>query len=110
EVFDRVPDGWTVDPEFGDVESFDADEGIVTFDGTVTADQVGDDGEVTFEYFVEAPEVAESSGSYRFGPAFAEVVEPAVPAEDADGELDGDGADDFGGTDTNAVAGVSTSS
>jgi hypothetical protein len=64
---------------------------------------------VTFEYFVEAPEGAESSGSYRFGPAFAEVVEPDVPGEDTDGELDGDGQDAFGGTDANTVVGASTS-
>jgi hypothetical protein len=54
------------------------------------------------------PEGAENSGSYTFGPAEAEVLVPDVPGDDTDGELDRDGTDTFGGTDTNTVVGPST--
>ena len=107
-ITDQVPDGWTVDGKYGDVESFDPESGTVTFRGTVGADQVGDDGSVTLRYFAEAPEGADGTGTYTFGPAEAEVVAADVPGEDSDGELDGDGTDEFGGTDTNTVAGVDT--
>ncbi|PSP81130.1 hypothetical protein BRC88_02385 [Halobacteriales archaeon QS_4_69_225] len=107
-ITDQVPDGWTVDERYGDVESFDPDSGTVTFQGTVSADQVGDDGNVTLTYFAEAPEGADGTGTYTFGPAEAAVVEPDVPEGDTDGELDGDGTDEFGGTDTNTVVGADT--
>ena len=107
-ITDQVPDGWTVDERYGDVESFDPDSGTVTFQGTVSADQVGDNGNVTLTYFAEAPEGADGTGTYTFGPAEAEVVEADVPGEDSDGELDGDETDEFGGTDTNTVGGADT--
>ena len=107
-VTDQVPDGWTVDEEYGDVESFDAQTGTVHFEGTVTENEVDGDGSVTLTYFAEAPEGAETTGRYTFGPAEAEVLVPDVPADDTDGELDGDGTDSFGGTDTNTVVGPSS--
>jgi hypothetical protein len=106
-VTDTIPPNWDVDEEYGDVASYD--DGTVTFEGTVTADQVAGDSAVTFEYFAEAPDGAAQTGAYGFGPAEATVVTPAVPGEDTDGELDGDQVDDFGGTDTNIVAGADTS-
>jgi hypothetical protein len=106
-VTDTLPPNWDVDEEYGDVASYD--DGTVTFEGTVTADQVAGDSAVTFEYFAEAPEGAAQTGAYGFGPAEAIVVTPNVPGEDTDGELDGDQVDDFGGTDTNIVAGADTS-
>ena len=103
-VRDDLPSLWDVDEEYGDVESYA--DGTVTFEGTVTADQLKGDSTVTFEYFAEAPD---TTGQYSFGPAEAEVVEPDVPGEDTDGELDGDGEDAFGGTETNTVVGADTS-
>jgi subtilisin family serine protease len=107
-VTDQVPTSWTVDEEYGDVDRFDADNGVVHFEGTVTAEEVGANGSVTLSYFAEAPEGAENAGRYTFGPATATVVDADVPEEDADGDLDGDGVDTFGGTDTNTVVGPST--
>ena len=108
-VFDRVPAGWTVDTNFGDVEgTSENDDGSTTVDlGTVAASQVAND-EIACVYFAEAPESADGTGTYTFGPATAEVVEADVPGDDTDGELDGDETDEFGGTDTNTVAGVDT--
>jgi hypothetical protein len=107
-VTDQVPGGWTVDEEYGDVDRFDAETGTVHFEGTVTESEVAGDGSVTFTYFADAPEGAETTGRYTFGPAEAEVLVPDVPADDTDGELDGDGVDTFGGTDTNTVVGPSS--
>ena len=63
---------------------------------------------MTLTYFAEAPEGADGTGTYTFGPAEAEVVAADVPGEDSGGELDGDGTDSFGGTDTNTVVGANT--
>jgi hypothetical protein len=107
-VTDQVPDGWTVDEDYADVEEFDADNGVVHFEGTVTAEEVGKNGSVSLSYFAEAPEGADQTGPSTFGPAEAEVVVPDVPDDDTDGDLDGDGVDTFGGTDNNLVVGPST--
>jgi hypothetical protein len=107
-VTDQVPDGWTVDEDYADVEEFDADNGVVHFEGTVTAEEVGKNGSVSLSYFAEAPEGADQTGPSTFGPATATVVDANVPEEDADGDLDGDGVDTFGGTDDNLVVGPST--
>ena len=94
-VTDEIPDGWTVDEEYGDVRS--VKDGVVDL-GTVTPADVAGDGSVTREYFAEAPEGAASSGSYRFGPAVAEAT------------IDGEAvSDEIAGTDTNTVVGASTS-
>ena len=98
-VTDQVPDGWTVDENFGDVESFDEDSGVVTFEGTAPAS-----GE-TFVYFAEAPD---RTGTYTFGPARAEAVEPADFSGNSD-KKQGSTSEEFGGTDTNTVAGADTS-
>jgi len=119
-VFDRVPDGWRVTTSVGAAGSFDA-ETVVTFDGTVTADEVADDGEVTLSYFAYGPGAddtgrdafgpacAEVDGMGRdaFDPACAEVVEPLVPGNH-DGGLNGDEQGPVGGMDT-YVVGADTS-
>jgi len=101
-VTDQVPDGWTVDENFGDVESFDEDSGVVTFEGTATT------GGETFAYFAEAPdEGAGNTGTYTFGPATAVAVDPESFEDDSD-RKQGSTKESFGGTDTNTVAGAST--
>ena len=94
-VTDEIPDGWTVDPEYGDVRS--VKDGVVDL-GTVTPADVAGDGSVTRKYFAEAPEGADSTGSYTFGPAVAEAT------------IDGEAvSDEIAGTETAYVAGASTS-
>jgi hypothetical protein len=106
-VTDRVPDGWAVDENFGDVESFDEDSGVVTFEGTASTGDVSGDGSKTFIYFAEAPEEgAGNTGTYTFGPAEAEAVDPAT--FDDPNRTQGSTAEEFGGTDTNTVVGAST--
>ncbi len=103
-VTDRVPDGWTVDEAFGDVERFDAEAGVVVFEPTVTADDLGD-GSVTLTYFAEAPEEFADTDTYTIGPATAEAVEVN---DLGDGREAGSTEGEFGGTATVVVAGVST--
>ncbi|PSQ13598.1 hypothetical protein BRD02_12285, partial [Halobacteriales archaeon QS_8_69_73] len=106
EVSDQVPDGWSVDENFGDVESFDED-GVVTFEGTASTSDVSGDGNKTFFYFAEAPdEGADDTGTYTFGPAEAEAVDPQT--FDDPNRTQGSTSEEFGGTDTNTVAGAST--
>ena len=106
-VTDQVPDGWAVDENFGDVESFDQNSGVVTFEGTASAGDVSGDGSKTFVYFAEAPdEGADDTGTYTFGPAEAEAVDPRT-FDDPDREQ-GSTSEEFGGTDTNTVVGAST--
>ena len=89
EVGDRIPGGWDVDPEYGDVESVEDDR--------VSFGEIGPVGEendpIELEYFAEAPEGTSATGRYRFGPVLAETEEVSV---------------DFAGTDTNFVVGPST--
>ena len=91
-VSDQVPDGWTVDEEYGDVESFDEDAGVVRF-GSIGPVDPAEDDPVELEYFTEAPEGVGETDRYTFGPAAAEAT--------IDGE---DVSDEFAGTDTNTVA------
>ncbi len=90
-IRDEIPTEWTVLAEHSDdVASVErvGDRQLVRFENTVTPD---DDGR-TYSYLVEAPD---STGTYTFGPAAALA----------------DGTNDwvaFGGTETNAVAGVDT--
>ena len=93
-VTDEIPDGWTVDQEYGDVRS--VKDGVVDL-GTVTPADVAGDGSVTRQYFAEAPEGAGESGSYTFGPAVAEAT--------VEGETL---TDQIAGTETVYVAGAST--
>ena len=65
-IYDRVPDGWTVDERYGDVER--VEDGEVHF-GEVGP--VGEDETVELVYFAEAPSGAAGTGSYEFGPAVA---------------------------------------
>lgn len=67
-VTDGLPDGWTVDEEYGDVES--VEDGSVDL-GTVTPSDVEADASVTRVYYAQAPEGATETGSYTFGPAEA---------------------------------------
>jgi hypothetical protein len=88
-VSDDVPDGWTVDPEYGDVEA--------VADGRVSFGEVGpvgeDDDPVELVYYADAPEGPGATGRYRFGPALAET---------------GSASAAFAGTDDNVVVGPST--
>ena len=95
-VSDEVPDGWTVDEEYGDVESFDEDAGVARF-GSVGPVDPAEDDPVELEYFAEAPEGVGETDRYTFGPATAETT--------IDGE---DVSDEFAGTDTNTVVGPET--
>ena len=106
-VTDTIPANWDVDEEYGDVASYD--NGTVTFEGTISAEEVAGDNSVDLRYFAEAPEGAAQTGAYGFGEAEAEVVTPDVPGEDTDGDLDGNQQDTFGGTDINTLVGASTS-
>ena len=103
-VTDQVPDGWDVFEGFGDVES--VDDGVVTFEGEVTAAEVDEDGEVTFTYFAEAPSGAAETGQYTFGPATATAVDPE--SFDEEEREQGSAESEFGGTDTNYVVGPDT--
>ncbi|PSP78230.1 hypothetical protein BRC88_11030 [Halobacteriales archaeon QS_4_69_225] len=106
-VTDQVPDGWSVDENFGDVDSFDENSGVVTFEGTASADDVSGDGSKTFAYFAEAPEEgADDTGTYTFGPAEATAVNPET--FDDPNRTQGSTSEEFGGTDTNTVVGAST--
>ena len=70
-ITDEIPDGWTVDTDFGDAES--VDDGVVGL-GSVTPSEVSGDSTVTRKYFAEAPEGVGESGDYTFGPAEASVT------------------------------------
>ncbi|PSP78229.1 hypothetical protein BRC88_11025 [Halobacteriales archaeon QS_4_69_225] len=108
EVSDRVPAGWTVDEEYGDVESTtDNDDGSTTVVlGEVSTDDLGSDA-ATRQYFAEAPTGADNTGRYTFGPATATAVDPTDFSDDPDRER-GSTEENFGGTDTNTVVGPST--
>jgi subtilisin family serine protease len=105
-VTDTIPSNWDVDEEYGDVESYDG--GMVTFEGTVSADEVAGDGSVDLVYFAEAPEGAAQTGAYGFGPAEAEATDPREFQDDSE-RTQGSTTGTFGGTDTNTVAGADTS-
>ena len=92
-VTDEIPDGWTVDERYGDVESVDGT--TVTLSSVTPSDVDGD--AVTRQYFAEAPEGAGESGDYTFGPAVAEAT------------IEGETLTDrIAGTETVYVAGAST--
>ncbi len=93
-VTDEIPDGWSVDERFGDVETV---EGNTVVLGTVTPSEVSGDDTVTRRYFADAPEGVGESGSYTFGPAVAEVT--------IEGETL---TDQIAGTETVYVVGAST--
>jgi hypothetical protein len=105
-VTESVPEGWTVDPSFGDVESWDDENNVVDF-GTVTLDPSSDNGlagdSVSFTYYAEAPEGESETGSYTFGPATVTVDFQNQFYEEND-TIDAE----FSGTDTAYVAGPST--
>lgn len=104
-VTDQVPGGWTVDPEYGDVDEFDGETGEVTFTRDVAQGDLGTDA-ATLEYFAEALSGASSTGRDTFGPAEAEAVDPATFEDHPDREQ-GSTSGEFGGTDTNTVVGAS---
>ena len=98
-LLDSCP--WEVDETFGDVQSVDGN----TVDlGTVSTEELEDDP-VTRSYFAEAPD---TTGRYAFGPAEAEAIAPEDFSDDPDREQ-GSTDEEFGGTDTNTVVGVDTS-
>jgi len=92
-ITDEIPDGWTVDPSYGDVEG--VENGVVDL-GTVTPGDV-EEGSVIRSYFAEAPEGAAETGRDTFGPATATVT---IGDETV--------SDEVAGTDTNTVVGPST--
>ena len=104
-VTDTIPSNWDIDEEYGDVESYDG--GTVTFEGTVTAEEVAGDGSVDLVYYAEAPEGAAQTGAYGFGPAEAEATDPREFQDDSE-RTQGSTTGTFGGTDTNTVAGPAT--
>ncbi|PSP66535.1 hypothetical protein BRC85_09610 [Halobacteriales archaeon QS_1_69_70] len=104
-VTDTLPSNWDVDEEYGDVESYD--DGTVTFEGTVSAEEVAGDGSVDLVYYAEAPEGAAQTGAYGFGPAEAEATDPREFSDDPD-RTQGSTSGTFGGTDTNTVVGPSS--
>jgi hypothetical protein len=69
-ITDGVPDGWTVDESYADVQSFNEDEGVVRLDPVTPSDVEGDSTE-TRAYFAEAPEGPGETGQSTFGPAEA---------------------------------------
>ena len=105
-ITDTIPSNWDVDEEYGDVESYDG--GTVTFEGTVTAEEVAGDRSVDLVYYAEAPEGADQTGAYGFGPAEAEAIDPREFQDDSE-RTQGSTTGTFGGTDTNTVAGADTS-
>ena len=97
EVTDGVPDDWTVDADYGDADSFDAETGTVSFGERGPVDPEADDDALELEYYAEAPEGATATGRYTFGPAEATAT------------VDGDEVTvEFAGTDTDTVVGPST--
>ena len=104
-ITDTLPSNWDVDEEYGDVESYDG--GTVTFEGTVSAEEVAGDESVDLVYFAEAPEGAAQTGAYGFGPAEAEAIDPSEFQDDPD-RTQGSTSGTFGGTETNTVVGPST--
>ncbi len=106
-VLDEVPTEWDVAENFGDVEGTETNNGRTIVDlGTVSTSELSEDS-VTRLYFVEAPEGTDGTGTYTFGPAEAEAVEPETFENDP-GRKQGSTEEEFGGTDTNAVVGVDT--
>ncbi|PSQ18488.1 hypothetical protein BRD02_00465 [Halobacteriales archaeon QS_8_69_73] len=97
EVADGVPDGWTVDTDYGDADSFDAEAGTVSFGERGPVDPEADDDPLELEYYAEAPEGATATGRYTFGPAEATAT---VGGDEVTVE--------FAGTDTDTVVGPST--
>ena len=95
-VSDEAPDGWTVNEEYDDAESFDEESGVVRFDSVGAVDPAEDDP-VELEYFAEAPEGVGETGRDTFGPAMTEMT---IDDEDV--------SDEFAGTDTNTVVGPRT--
>ena len=108
EVSDRVPAGWSVDEEYGDVErTVDNDDGSTTVVlGTVSSEGLGSEA-ATRQYFAEAPTGAGNTGRYTFGPATAVAVDPTDFSDDPS-RTQGSTSEEFGGTDANTVVGPST--
>jgi hypothetical protein len=95
-ITDQVPDGWTVDEEYGDVESFDDEAGVVTL-APVTPGDVEGERSAGRAYFAEAPQGAGETDRYSFGPATATAT------------IDGEAvSDQVAGTDANTVLGPGT--
>lgn len=107
EVYDEIPERWTLLAAHSDARELETTDGrtrirLVRDEGeTVDASEVEGDAEVTFTYFVEAPEEPDDTDRYSFGPAEAVVATWALEADER-----GDAASEFGGTDDVLVAGV----
>jgi hypothetical protein len=94
-IRDQYPPEWELLP-WGEGEK--VEDGVVTF-GSLDDDKVEGDKEVTFTYFVEAPDGVENSDLANYGPAIA------LP--DAEGEYSNEEAE-FAGEDDVVAVGLST--
>ena len=109
EVFDEIPERWRLLERFSQAREVETAEGrtriqLVRDDGsneTVEAGEVEGESEVTFTYFVEAPEEPGDTDRYTFGPAEA-VVETWAVEEGSRGEA----TSEFGETADVFLAGV----
>ena len=107
EVYDEIPERWTLLAGYGDAREVETTDGrtrvrlVRDGDETVGAGEVEGDAEVTFTYFVEAPDDPGDTDRYTFGPAEAVVETWAVEANER-----GEAASEFGGTDDVLAVGV----
>lgn len=93
EVYDVIPAEWEVDPVDGDdlqyqngeprTEQTDDGRTRVYLDASVPAG-----GSATFTYFVEAPEGAQGTGGYTFGPTMADSDDDDAGAVPVSGTTD----------------------
>jgi hypothetical protein len=83
QVYDQLPDGWTLLERFSDAAAVEGEDGTVRLfhrededDEPGENDTVGaDEGSVTFTYFAESPEGLDQSGPATFGPGEAQAVD-----------------------------------
>jgi len=106
-VYDDIPAAWNLIERFSDAREVETEDGrtrirLLPEGGeTVSPSDVEGESEVTFTYFVEAPDEPGDTNRYTFGPAEAVVETWAV-----DDEARGDATSEFGGTDTVLLAGA----
>lgn len=114
ELYDEHPSEWTLLERFSEarrdgntddgrkrIQLVRRDDDGNVVDETVERSQVEGDSEVTFTYFLEAPEELGDTNRYSFGPAEAVVETWAIP-EDSQGS----DTDEFAGTADVLLVGV----
>lgn len=106
-VYDDIPAQWDLLERFSDAREVKTEGGRTRIRllpescETVAPSDLEGDSEITFTYFVEAPDSPGDTNQYTFGPAEA-VVETWAVDEDVRGE----NTSEFGGTDAVFVVGV----